>query len=100
RMMAGLAPQGRARPEELGGVDLVGPAEEGALGLLVGRAVDGGAPGIDSGVRVVAALESGLTLLDRRPFGVPLAHGASMAGRLVRRRSQLFAISSTGSGRP
>src|SRR5262249_13956760 len=60
--------------EELVGVDLVRPADEVALGIILGRAVDGATAGIDRRGHVVAALERRLALLDRGSFAVPFPH--------------------------
>ena len=45
-------------------VDFVGPADEVAFRLVLGRPVDGAAPGIDRSRQIVATLERRLTLLD------------------------------------
>src|SRR5688500_17740945 len=72
---------GLSRGEERVRVNLVGPAEEMPLGVVVGRAVDGWAVGRGVGrLAALGALEVRETLLGRRPFCVSLAHG-----RMVRR---------------
>ena len=43
-------------------------------GLGLGRAVDGGASGVQLREQIVAALERSETFLDRAPFRVPFAH--------------------------
>ena len=53
-----------ARGEEGIGVDVVEPADEVLLGLVVRRAVDRGASLVETQVEVVAALEGSLTFLD------------------------------------
>ncbi len=44
------------------------------LGIVVGRAVDRDATGVERRVKIVAALERSLTLFDRAPFRISFAH--------------------------
>src|SRR5438105_13788662 len=74
--------------EELVGIDLVQPAEEVPLGLLVGRAVDGQAllPPLLA-FAPLELFEAAFRLLGRGPFCVALRHRlppSALAGRAVR----------------
>src|SRR5581483_11433071 len=75
----GQAP-GAAGREELVGIDLVGPADEVLLRVVVRRAVDRASLPDLLPLQVVAALERRLALLARRPFQVAAGHGRIVEG--------------------
>ena len=61
--------------EERVRIDIVEPTDEVLLGLVVRRAVDGGATRVELHVEIVAtAFECRETLLDGRSFRVALSH--------------------------
>src|SRR5262249_49921243 len=75
----GQAP-GPARREQLVRVDVLEPADEVLLGLVIRGTVDCAPLARRSAVEVVAALECRLALLARRPLHLPPRHAAMLAG--------------------
>src|SRR6266516_387359 len=71
-------PPGAVRLEQRVRVDLVGPADEVALGLVVRRAVNRAPLPRPFPLQVVAALERRLALLARRSFEVTPGHALSL----------------------
>ena len=78
--MDDLKAPGRARGEELVGVDLVGPPDEVLLRLVIRAAVEGRTPGVGAARQIVAPLERGQALFDRTPFRIPFAHRSKYRG--------------------
>jgi hypothetical protein len=73
-----LIPQASPGGEQLVRIDIAEPPEEVLLGLVFRRSVDGDATAVERRIRVVAALERRLALLDRASFRVPFAHPGSL----------------------
>src|SRR5262249_51813126 len=65
-------------------VDVVEPSDEVRLRILLRRAVDSGASGIELPAQFVTALERRKTFLDGAPFCIPFTHGEGVLHSAVR----------------